>query len=147
MTSWKTSDFIMDSVIVFFANATVAQVEAAASPFGFCEGMVTRGEEHFFLWRYSSEEQAVELDELEARALVPIFGSAPRCAFQVASRYGASARFALEVVNHLMAQFSPAALDDDYGHLLSSADVQSVYAKNPVEGIYAFRDLTKPQNT
>jgi len=137
----------MDSVIVFFANATEAHVEAAASPFGFREGTVSRGEEYFFLWRYSHEEQAAELDELETRRVASILGSAPRCAFQVASRHGASARFALEVVNHLMALFSPAVLDDDYGHLLSSADVQSVYAKNPVEGIYAFRDLTKPQNT
>lgn len=131
----------MDSVIVFFANASYEQVEAAAAPLGLSGDVVTREAHQFHFRHYSRDEQLAELDVQEARAIQSLLGSAPESAFQIASHHGAAARFALERVCQLMRQFPASALDDDFGHLLSSSSVQALQARSPERGIYAAREL------
>ena len=132
----------MDSVIVFFRNATYEQVEEAALPFGFVRGTVSRGTAHFFLWRYMDQEQEAELSEDERVKLHGVLGGKPSSAFQVASRHGENARLALEATCHLMSRFEPCVLDDDFGHLWSPHDVSACFESRAKEGIYALRDRT-----
>jgi hypothetical protein len=130
----------MDSVIVFFAHATQADVEAAAAELGLKSGTMTRGETQIFLWPYSAEAQAAELDPSERDALATALGRTPECAFQVASRHGEAAQFALHAVAILMSQFLPAALDDDFGHLIPAEEIIAAAQKNPHQGIYYSRE-------
>ncbi|RTL27218.1 MAG: hypothetical protein EKK47_19215 [Burkholderiales bacterium] len=95
----------MDSVIVFFANASYEQIEAAAAPLGLSGDVVTREAHQFYFRRYSSYEQLAELEVQEAKAIQSLLGSAPESAFQVASHHGAAASCALEMVSQLMQQF------------------------------------------
>ena len=133
----------MDSVFVYFANAGYEQIEAAAAPLGFCNGVVTCEADQFYFRRYSREEQLAELEEQEAKAIKSLLGSTPESAFEVACRNGSSASFALEVVSKLMQQFQASALDDDFGHFLSSSLVAALHAEGPERGVYAVRELPK----
>jgi hypothetical protein len=130
----------MDSVIVFFGETPAEQVEECAAPFGFIAGTITRDTEHFFLWRYPEEVQASELGEEEASEVRRLLGSAPASAFAVSSRHGLSARFALEVVSHLMQKLGPSVLDDDFGNLWSAQDVRKCLESDPLNTIYTLRD-------
>ncbi|MFN7727197.1 MAG: hypothetical protein ACK5QH_19255 [Rubrivivax sp.] len=130
----------MDSVVVFFAHATQADVEAAAAKLGLRDGTVTRGETNFYFWPYTGEEQSAELEPSERDTLEATFGRAPECAFLVSSRHGEAARFALQVVGNLMSQFSPSAMDDDFGQLMVAEEVLAAARKNPPNGIYFSRE-------
>ena len=130
----------MDSVVIFFAHATQADVESAAAKLGLTSGTVTRGETNFYFAPYTAKEQSAELERSERVNLNAALGRAPECAFVVSSRHGEAARFALQVVGTLMSQFSPAALDDDFGHLLLAEEVLAAARKNPPNGIYFSRD-------
>ena len=130
----------MDSTIVFFGTAMHSQVEKAAGAFGFANGTVTQGSQSFYLHRYSIEDQLKELTADEVQGICNALGGSPASAFQVSARHGPAARLALEVVSQLMSQFKPAVLDDDFGHLWSSAKVSSLRDSKPDKGIYALRD-------
>lgn len=129
----------MDSVIVFFGNASHYQVEHAAQSFGLSNGTVIQGSKHFFFWPYSDEEQAKELTDNEKIKLEQFFGRKPKCAFQVSSSHGESSRLALEVVSHLMSTFSPSLLDDDNGNIWSAQDIFTCMDSNPAAGIFSIR--------
>ena len=133
----------MDSVFVYFANANYERIEAAAAPLGFRNGVVAREADQFYFRRYTREEQFAELEEHEAKAIESLLGSKPESAFEVACRNGAAASFALEVINELMQQFPSSALDDDFGHFLSSSSVSALHAEGPERGVYAVRELPK----
>jgi hypothetical protein len=129
----------MDGMILYFGKATHEQVEQAAQPFGLIGDSIVRGQSHFYFSRYSQVEQAAENDESEVAKLHSLLGSAPMAAFHVASAHGQSARFALEVVSHLMQQFSPAILDDDFNNLLSAEEVRTCLEFNASNDIYSLR--------
>ena len=129
----------MDSVIVFFANASFEDVELEASAFGFVNGSVSRGEENFYLWRYPEEAMRAELEVEELEVLCGVLGCEVKSAFQVACRHGANARFALQVVSLLMSKFKPSVLDDDFGGLWRSDQVANCAGSNPDAGLYALR--------
>jgi hypothetical protein len=131
----------MDSVFIFFADATHEEVEAAIVPFGFRNEHVARGADQFYFRRYSSSQQASELEPHEAQAIESLLGSSPQSAFEVATRHGPSAVFALEVVSKLMQQFAASALHDDFGNLFPSSSVVRLYTNHPAQGIYALREL------
>lgn len=127
-------------MILFFGGATQSQVEEAAGPHGFANGTVTRGSVSFFLHGYGVEDQLAEQTEDELSRLSGALGTTTSCAFQVSARHGEAAQLALEVVAHLMSRFSPAVLDDDFGHLWSSSQVSDLLGDRPQQGIYALRD-------
>jgi hypothetical protein len=129
----------MDSVVVFFGGALPEEVEREASRYGFAAGAVTQGSEHFCFSRYSDNEMREELDSGEQEALRRVLGEEIKSAFQVASRHGANARFALQVVASLMSKFQPSVLDDDFGNLWLPAQVASFAAESHQGGIYAIR--------
>ena len=130
----------MDSVVVFFAHATQADVEAAATRFGLSGGTVARGETSFFFWPYEPETQSAELEPQDRATLEAALGRAPESAFLVSSRHGEAARFALQVLGSLMDEFSPSALDDDFGHLIPADEVAAAAKKEPPGGIYLWRE-------
>ena len=129
----------MDSVLVFFGGALPEEVEREASKAGFAAGAVTRGSEYFYFSRYSDNEMREELDSEEQEALRRVLGEEIKSAFQVASRHGANARFALQVVSSLMSKFRPSVLYDDFGNLWLPAQVASCAAEFHQDGIYAMR--------
>jgi hypothetical protein len=130
----------MDSVILFFGNASHAQVEEAAGALGFVNGSVTHGSESVYLQRYGAEDQLAELDRNEVERLSSALGGNPTSAYQVSARHGPAARLALNVVGQLLSKFEPAVLDDDFGNLWSATEVSSLLGNNPEGGIYALRD-------
>jgi hypothetical protein len=108
----------MDSVIVFFGIASFEEVEREASEYGFTHGTVSRGSEHLYLWRYTAREMIAEHTAEELDVVCKALGAGVQSAFQVASRHGADAQFAMQVVLSLMTRFRPSVLDDDFGNLL-----------------------------
>jgi hypothetical protein len=130
----------MDTIVVYFAHATQAEVEAAAAKLGLKSGTVTRDEANVYFWPYTAEERSAELEPNERDTLEAALGKAPECAFVVSSRRGESARFALQVVGSLMSQFSPSALDDDFGHLVLAEEVLAVAKNDSPYGIYFSRE-------
>jgi hypothetical protein len=129
----------MDSVIVFFGGALFDEVEQEAVKYGFSGGTVSRSSDHFYLWRYSEEEMKAEHEPDDLRSLRLALGTEVKSAFQVVSRHGASARFAVQVVHSLMSTFKPSVLDDDFGNLWLPERVAACAASNLEEGIYALR--------
>jgi hypothetical protein len=81
----------MDSVIIFFGNATHEEVEREASTYGFRNGTVATRSEDFFLWRYSEDSINAENESKELLALRNVLGCEIKSAFQVAARHGESA--------------------------------------------------------
>jgi hypothetical protein len=130
----------MDSVVVFFAHATQADVEAAASKLGLMSGTVTRNESSFYFSPYTASEQSIELEPSERITLKTALGRTPDCAFVVSSHRGEAAQLALQVVGSLMSQFPTSILDDDMGHLLPAEQVLAAARENPPSGIYFSRE-------
>ena len=134
----------MDSVTVFFADATFEDVEGeAAARHGFLQGVVGEGAGAFFLWRMAPESLQVEYEPEEIEALRSAMGREMACAFNVASRHGEPARRALQVVSALMSRFQPAVLDDDFGQLWRPEQVAQCAASQPQEGVYALREFQR----
>lgn len=129
----------MDSVIVFFGEASFEEVEREATKYGFSEGTVSRGSEHFQLRRYPEEEIQSEHETDELQSLHRVLGTRISSAFQVVSRHGGNARFAIQVVRSLMSSFRPSVLDDDFGNLWLPDQVASCAESDPEKGIYALR--------
>ena len=129
----------MDSVVVFFGNASFDDVEREAVTFGLCEGTVFRGSEKFHLWRYSAEQMQAECDVEELSAVQLALGSEIKSAFQVACRHGVDAQLAVQVVGGLMSRLSPAVLDDDFGGLWLPTQVAAFAEAESGEGIYGLR--------
>lgn len=129
----------MDSIIVFFGSASFGEVEQAAATYGFRDGTVSVGREHFYLWRYSNEEMQTENEAHEIEALRRALGSEVKSAFQVACRHGESAKLAIQVISLLMSKFKPSALYDDFGNLWLPEQVEACSASGRSEGIYALR--------
>jgi hypothetical protein len=135
----------MDSVVVFFGSASPEEVEQEASKHGLVDGTVTKEAEHFYFSRYSETSARAELGASEQSKLRNLLGTEFKSAFQVASRHGPNARFALQVVSSLMSKFQPSVLDDDFGNLWLPAHVDACAATFPKEGIYALRpDASNP---
>lgn len=132
----------MDSVFIFFADATPDEIETAIVPFGFRNECVARGPDQFYFRRYTSSQQASELEPHEIQAIESLLGSSHESAFEVSTRHGSSAVFALEVVSKLMQQFYASVLDDDFGNLFPSSYVIALNATSPEQGIYAMRDFS-----
>jgi hypothetical protein len=129
----------MDSVIVFFGEASFDEVEREATKYGFSEGTVSRGSEHFYLWRYPEETIRAEHELDEINLLHRVLGSKISSAFQVASRHGSNARLAIQVVRSLMSSFKPSVLDDAFGNLWLPDQVAACAESDPEKGIYALR--------
>ena len=129
----------MDSVVIFFGNASPEEVVQEAAKHGLANGTVINGTEHFHFSQYSGSEAMAELDASEQAALREILGTKFESAFLVASRHGADARFALQIASALMSKFSPSVLDDDFGNLWLPEQVATRAATLPQEGIYALR--------
>jgi len=129
----------MDSVIVFFGEATFEEVEREAAKYGFSAGTVSSGSKHFYLWRYSKDQVNLESEVEELQLLRGALGAEFTSAFQVASRHGANARLAIQVVQTLMSTFKPSVLEDDLGNYWLPEQVASRAESNPEEGIYALR--------
>jgi len=129
----------MDSVVVFFGNATFEEVEREASVLGLLDGTVTRGSESFHLWRYPAEAMHTEYEAAELESLLRSLGTEVKSAFQVACRHGANARLAIQVVSSLMSKFKPSVLDDDFGGLWLPEQVAACAESLSEQGIYALR--------
>jgi hypothetical protein len=127
----------MDSVTVLFGQASFEEVEREAAKYGYSEGSVSNGSEQLYFWR--SEEREAEHEAEEIHLLRRALGTEVASSFQVASRHGANARFAIQVVHALMSAFKPSVLDDDFGNFWLPDQVASCAESNPEKGIYALR--------
>lgn len=131
----------MDSVIIFFGKAALADVEPASLELLNGYG-AAHGDSPFLVLPYGEAEQIAELAPEESARLNEVLGGRPRCAIQIACRHGQAAQVALKVASQLMSQFEPSVLDDDFGGLWSSKDVAACLAANPPTGVYALRELS-----
>lgn len=129
----------MDSVIVFFGEASFEDVERAATKHGLSDGTISRASEHFYFSRYPEAQMQADHEPDELQSLHRVLRGQVRSAFQVVSSHGENARFAIQVVHSLMSAFKPSALDDDFGNLWLPDQVASCAESNPEKGIYALR--------
>ncbi|WP_445369234.1 hypothetical protein ACH5Y9_08225 [Methylomonas sp. BW4-1] len=129
----------MDSMIVFFGRTTSEMVEQEASLLGFVAGTVSKSSEQFYLWRYVEESLHADFEPNELKAIRAALGGEIKSAFQVASRHGQDARFAIQVVSSLMSSLGPSLLDNDSGTLWKPEEVAACAKSNPEKGLYALR--------
>lgn len=125
----------MDSVIVFFGKAAFSDVEAVTSELRDGYG-AEEVDPPFLVFPYGE----AELESEEVARLQDVLGGRPTFAIQIACRHGQAAQAALKIASQLMSQFGPAALDDDFGGIWSSKDVEDCLAASPSTGIYALRE-------